>query len=83
MGDVHHFPKMQEDPSLFLKDLDARGLEPKTIVVLMKMEDGTWNTGWAGCDVATHAEAIAHAQVDLMDRFIRANMDRYLELGND
>lgn len=79
MGETYHFPKMQEDPTLFLKDLVARGLVPKTIVVLMKMGDGSWCTGWAGCDVATHAEAIAHAQVDLMDRFIQNNMDRYIE----
>ena len=79
MGEITHFPQMHNDPILFLNDLAQRGLEPKGIIVLMKMPDGTWQTGWSGCDVATHAEAIAHAQIDLMDRFIRNNINRYIK----
>jgi hypothetical protein len=47
--------------------------EVKGIIVAGLSKDGTVISGWSDIDVCQQATLIGHLQVDMMDRFIKAN----------
>jgi len=82
MSKTVKFTGKPENPHVFLKDVltQIEDVSPEVVFVQMKMPDGTWATGWAGAtDIMLHGEAIVHMQVDLMDRFMKDNIDKYIQ----
>jgi len=82
MSKTVKFTGKPENPQVFLRDVMSQieDATPAVVFIQMKMSDGTWATGWAGAsDISLYGEAIVHMQVDLMDRYMRENIDRYIE----
>lgn len=71
---------VQRTPSDFIQEmLDTEEVKSATsVVVAMKLADGSVATGYFLCDFGTHAELMAHVNADLIDKMILANVgDRY------
>ena len=82
MGKVFPIYPKTTDPVLFLKQLvtDAENDErsrPLGVAVVLKCADGEWRTGYFDMDFCERLQAISHLQMDVYDKMILENAERY------
>lgn len=51
----------------------------ESIVIAIKLKDGSWLTGYSKADWGTRNEALGHIQADIIEQMVKENIDRYLD----
>jgi len=65
-------PEFMDEAKKVITDNSA-----KSIMIAVKLEDGSVMTGYFDCNFGVKQELVGHVQCDIIDQMILANLDRY------
>lgn len=81
MADIINFISKEQKLDNWIKDcFDAmKRNDCKTALVVCKASNGDYVTGYFNMDTAEKNEAVGHIQVDILDGYLKANINKYIE----
>lgn len=81
MGKIINFQSKEEKLTQWFKEsFDfCKSEDCQTLLIAGKTKDGDFVTGYFRMDIAEKNEAVGHIQADIMDGYLKSNINKYIE----